>query len=58
MKYMDKHLNYFIVGVPNCIKSYSNQKVFVREKGGFNNGKKNGIKMSALRSDADACKEL
>ena len=29
---MDKHLNFFIVGIPNHIKSYSNQKVHVREK--------------------------
>ena len=29
---MDKHLNDLIVGVPNHIESYSNQKVFVREK--------------------------
>ena len=29
---MDKHQDDFIVGVPNRIESYSNQKVFVREK--------------------------
>ena len=29
---MDKHQDDLIVGVPNRIESYSNQKVFVREK--------------------------
>ena len=55
---MDKHLNNFIAGVPNRIKKLFKSKGVCQGKGGFNNGKKNGIEVSALRSGADASQEL
>ena len=45
---MDKHLNDLIVGVPNHIESYSNQKVFVREKEDNKMAKRRTVKKQNL----------
>lgn len=60
MKYMDKHLNDLIVGVPNHIESYSNQKVFVREKEDNKMAKRTELKCplcGAVQMRVKNCKE-
>ena len=47
---MDKHLNDLIVGVPNHIESYSNQKVFVREKEDNKMAKRTELKCPLCRA--------
>ena len=57
---MDKHLNDLIVGVPNHIESYSNQKVFVREKEDNKMAKRTELKCplcGAVQMRVKNCKE-
>ena len=57
---MDKHQDDFIVGVPNRIESYSNQKVFVREKEDNKMAKRTELKCplcGAVQMRVKNCKE-